>query len=350
MARQSRLRKDKLNDGNYCRPMNASERNARDHFIDWILSLDTVREDRFQMGDVVVTEDKNWRAEIETHELLNGIYFYTVRSDVFQDFELLTNNQATKGRFTTRFSEHGEYKLSIPGVPLLPVNTSQGLMFSPKDSPTNSVLRGHTKINVLAFSASLDALADTLESDPPPQVKAILEEDHNQDCVQLIPVSREMHQLIGYAHNSELLGGLRHLQLEGIAFQLLALQLHALTKAVRRAQPLQLGSNMPIEDVHQMLLSNLNNPPTLSELAKAAGVSPRHLNSLLKKAYGATAFELLRNERLDVAREILESEDVLLKQVSYRVGYKHVTNFIRAFTLRFGAPPRRHREQLEGDV
>jgi len=33
-----------------------------------------------------------------------------------------------------------------------------------------------------------------------------------------------------------------------------------------------------------------------------------------------------------------------MKQVAFRVGYDHVTNFINAFTARFGAPPRRYAE------
>jgi len=48
----------------------------------------------------------------------------------------------------------------------------------------------------------------------------------------------------------------------------------------------------------------------------------------------------LRNERLDHARLAFHSGAVTLKEVSFRVGYNHVTNFINAFTQRYGAPPR----------
>ncbi len=55
-----------------------------------------------------------------------------------------------------------------------------------------------------------------------------------------------------------------------------------------------------------------------------------------------TAFELLRNERLEHARLAMEA-GLALKVVAERVGYGHVANFIAAFTQRYGAPPGRYR-------
>ena len=56
--------------------------------------------------------------------------------------------------------------------------------------------------------------------------------------------------------------------------------------------------------------------------------------------FGTTIFETLRNERLEHARAVLEAEALPLKIVAERVGYRHVTNFINAFSARYGTPPR----------
>ena len=42
------------------------------------------------------------------------------------------------------------------------------------------------------------------------------------------------------------------------------------------------------------------------------------------------------------ARIAFESGAAPLKEIAFRVGYNHVTNFINAFTARYGAPPRRY--------
>lgn len=45
-------------------------------------------------------------------------------------------------------------------------------------------------------------------------------------------------------------------------------------------------------------------------------------------------FEVLRNEWLAHARHVLLAEQASLKDVAFRVGYDHVSNFITAFTAR----------------
>jgi AraC-like DNA-binding protein len=62
--------------------------------------------------------------------------------------------------------------------------------------------------------------------------------------------------------------------------------------------------------------------------------------------FGATVFEVLRNERLEHARQALEEGTVSLKEVSFRVGYNHVSNFVHAFRARYDAPPRQYLEGM----
>ena len=60
---------------------------------------------------------------------------------------------------------------------------------------------------------------------------------------------------------------------------------------------------------------------------------------------GLVLVDLLHAHRLEHARLALEHDAVSLKQVSFRVGYNHVSNFVSAFRTRYGVPPRQHREQ-----
>ena len=48
----------------------------------------------------------------------------------------------------------------------------------------------------------------------------------------------------------------------------------------------------------------------------------------------------LAQRRLEHARVALKEGDLSIKLVAFRVGYNHVTNFINAFTARYGVPPR----------
>ncbi len=42
--------------------------------------------------------------------------------------------------------------------------------------------------------------------------------------------------------------------------------------------------------------------------------------------------------------ETFERTDVPVKQIAFRVGYSHVTNFINAFSAQFGRPPSHFRK------
>jgi AraC-like DNA-binding protein len=141
-------------------------------------------------------------------------------------------------------------------------------------------------------------------------------------------------------------GPLRILMIEGAVIQLLALQAaraaHAAPSRSRRS--LSPREQVAVREARERLLSDMRHPPTIGELATAVGMTEKRLNSGFRVLFGTTVFETLRNERLEHARIALVSGGASMKQVAFRVGYDHVTNFINAFTARFGAPPRRYAE------
>jgi len=57
--------------------------------------------------------------------------------------------------------------------------------------------------------------------------------------------------------------------------------------------------------------------------------------------FGTTVFETLCNERLEMARQLLQqkSESIPLKQLAYNLGYAHTNNFVSAFKRQFGVTP-----------
>nr|WP_247878461.1 helix-turn-helix transcriptional regulator [Niveispirillum sp. SYP-B3756] len=91
-----------------------------------------------------------------------------------------------------------------------------------------------------------------------------------------------------------------------------------------------------------MLLADLAKPPSLRQLAGAAGLNEKRLNEGFRALYGATVFECLRNARLEKGRQLLFDDQLPLKTIAWQVGYTHVNNFITAYRNHFGEPPRRH--------
>lgn len=99
-----------------------------------------------------------------------------------------------------------------------------------------------------------------------------------------------------------------------------------------------------VREARERLVADLRNPPDLHALAYSVGLGVKRLNEGFRALYGTTAFDYLRDMRLDAARSLLgDTPSLPLKQVAWQVGYNHPTNFINAYRKRFGVPPARDR-------
>ena len=91
--------------------------------------------------------------------------------------------------------------------------------------------------------------------------------------------------------------------------------------------------------VRDLLMSDLANPPSVEVLATQVGLSPRRLNEAFRDVFGMAVFDWLVAQRLDLSRDLLRDGDLSIKEVAYRLGYRHAGNFSKAFRRRFGHAP-----------
>jgi AraC-like DNA-binding protein len=94
-----------------------------------------------------------------------------------------------------------------------------------------------------------------------------------------------------------------------------------------------------VEDARKRLCRDLVNPPTMTALATEFEVTERALSAGFRKQYGTSAYEILRDERLESARKVILAGNIPLKEIAYQSGYSHPTNFSTAFKRKFGVSP-----------
>lgn len=94
----------------------------------------------------------------------------------------------------------------------------------------------------------------------------------------------------------------------------------------------------------EILLQNLSDPPSTIELAHQAGLNEFMLKQGFHQAFGTTVFGVLRNHRLELAKQILAEQDITVAEVAHRVGYASVPSFAKAFRRRFGLSPKEHQK------
>lgn len=95
----------------------------------------------------------------------------------------------------------------------------------------------------------------------------------------------------------------------------------------------------------EILIHDLEEPPSLLELASKVGLNDCKLKAGFREVFGTTVFGYLRRERLECARKLLE-EGMSVTEVSYSVGYSSLSHFAKAFARQFGVKPGKYLAEM----
>jgi AraC-like DNA-binding protein len=90
----------------------------------------------------------------------------------------------------------------------------------------------------------------------------------------------------------------------------------------------------------EILLENLEQPPTLSKLARQAGLNEKALKQGFRQVFGQTVFSYLHEYRMEQARQLLMVGDLRVGEVMQQIGFHDRRYFAGAFRKRFGVTPR----------
>ena len=89
----------------------------------------------------------------------------------------------------------------------------------------------------------------------------------------------------------------------------------------------------------EILISNLDNPPSLSELSRQIGLNSYNLKKNFKELFGLPVFKYLQNERLKTAHELIRNQEATVQEAAWHVGYDSLSSFSNAFEKKFGYRP-----------
>ena len=104
------------------------------------------------------------------------------------------------------------------------------------------------------------------------------------------------------------------------------------------------GKLQRLDMMEKYIKTRLCAPLALADLANAAGVSVRALNALCHQHHGVAPMDLLRNIRLDAARErLLKHPDANITDTAFEFGFGHLGRFSAYYRERFGELPRQTR-------
>ena len=91
----------------------------------------------------------------------------------------------------------------------------------------------------------------------------------------------------------------------------------------------------------QFIVSRKYSEPTLTidRVARLVGITPQHVCRVLKRERGLTFADLLRDVRVREAQRLLRESPCSMKEIAFRVGFRHASQFTRVFASSCGVPP-----------
>lgn len=153
------------------------------------------------------------------------------------------------------------------------------------------------------------------------------------------PASAELRSLALQMAECRVADSLRSFYLAGKALELGALALNEII-GERPVRPAKLDARTrdQIQAVREILEESVQDPPSLSELARRTGLNPSKLTSAFRAQFGTSVFGYLQEYRLQQAHAMIASGEASVAVAAFRVGYSPA-HFSSAFRKRFGIPP-----------
>jgi AraC-like DNA-binding protein len=101
-----------------------------------------------------------------------------------------------------------------------------------------------------------------------------------------------------------------------------------------------------IAEVREALDKEYRSPPSIDLLAAKSGINRNQLCIMFKQIYSITIAQYCKVKRLELAYSLLIKTNNSILNISKEAGYKHVSNFTRAFTSHFKINPNKLKHHI----
>ena len=193
-------------------------------------------------------------------------------------------------------------------------------------------------VEPLLFQSFLGGEFDQIPTDLRGIIDGSNENHYNRVGSMTVPMQMAVHQILNCPYQ----GLTKRIYLESKAMELISHQLAQLVFAEtgpKKPSKLRPDDIDRIREAWGVLSRNLQNPPSLFELARHVGVNKDKLNQDFHQIFGTSVFDYYYAYRLEQARQLLEERKMSITEVAFTVGYAQPGNFTRAFRQHFRISP-----------
>lgn len=100
------------------------------------------------------------------------------------------------------------------------------------------------------------------------------------------------------------------------------------------------------EQARQIIITDLQNPPSISALAGMCATNEFKLKNVFKQHFNVTVYTMVQQERMKLAKILLQKNDISVSEAADLVGYKSLSHFSKVFQQYYGVLP----SELKKDI
>jgi AraC-like DNA-binding protein len=102
-----------------------------------------------------------------------------------------------------------------------------------------------------------------------------------------------------------------------------------------------------IRQARTILDENFDKHITIPQLARQAGINEAKLKEGFREIYGRSVHTYLLQLRLEKAKQLLLTTELSITEITYEIGYSHVTHFTTLFKKEQGITPSEWRKKAK---
>ncbi|MEZ2440586.1 helix-turn-helix transcriptional regulator [Chitinophaga sp. RCC_12] len=268
------------------------------------------------------------------------------KAEVYENIHV--SSDFMEPRVMMLFMEQGDITTTLGGISdNFRFSTQEhNLMFSPEQLETVGVKKqrdilflgmSFTPARFLELAENNGRVLDQLANNVAGNKSVTLADKYNPR------ITPRMRMAMEEVRQCKFQGGLKKLFLQSKAMELLALQCEQMEVAQSSGTPLR--NKITSQDVEKLyyardlVLQHIQEPLSLEELSRKAGLNEFKLKSGFKAIFDNTVFGYLNDHRLELARKLIMGGDLPMALIAEQAGYSSPQHFSTAFRKKFGVSP-----------
>jgi len=151
----------------------------------------------------------------------------------------------------------------------------------------------------------------------------------------------EIGQLIEEIRHCDIENIMKPMFLEGKGYEILTFQLQQFNDRNNKKtrNPLRQATVKKIEEAVEIIERELDQRINVHSLANRVGLNQNTLQSGFKSLYKSSVNTYIKSQRLELAKVLIEENDLNLTEITYRIGINSRSYFSKLFKEKFGISP-----------